>query len=444
MTTEAKPDLDALPHPYWVDGINDPKDTSRLVKRVKLSDLMNYDPRAAYKHKRLWEFHLGWAHKDYGWTSLASTRRIQTEMQARSPTSDAMSLQHIAAGNRDLVEWQYLFEEEKGKGHRGTRYSINWSLLELAANGQFPVSVHLQGDAISVHLIGDAAVTHVGDANSVSVHPVGDKDPTTKTRLKDGAISSSNSAASATPPHVAGLAPASGEAPQGFEEFWTAYAHKQQRAKAKAAWAKLDPSPELVSTIITEAGRWAAHYAEHAVEPRWRVLPHNWLAGENWLQDLPIVHKDAKSAAIANVRGRAKPASTTKSATHGIGANIKHFSVTGYTEEGSPFSDWFATVSFQADDGTAFSQRFHALSIDGDGPDLDAYNAMAKAVFGKGNPVEDWVGRRVGVTDDKGLEFWWLPPEVSPPPTPARRYLTADEAEREAFEAWCAEQDEAA
>lgn len=96
-------------HPYWVDGINDPKDTSRLVKRVKLSDLMNYDPRASYKHRRLWEFRLGWARKEYAWISLASTRRIQTEMQARSPTSDATSLQHIAAGNRDLVEWRYLF-----------------------------------------------------------------------------------------------------------------------------------------------------------------------------------------------------------------------------------------------------------------------------------------------------------------------------------------------
>ena len=143
----------ALPHPYWVDGINDPKDTSRLVKRVKLSDLMNYDPRASYKHKRLWEFHLGWAHKEYGWTSLASIRLIRDKIQERSPTGETMSLQHIAAGNRDLVDWQYLFEDEPGKGHRGTRYSINWNLLELAAAGQFPFSVHLQGDATSVHPI---------------------------------------------------------------------------------------------------------------------------------------------------------------------------------------------------------------------------------------------------------------------------------------------------
>src|SRR4051812_16648883 len=125
---QAKARASAVPYPYWTDGINDPKDTSRLVKRSKLSDLMNYDPRASYRHKRLWEFHLGWAHRDYNWTSLASVRRTQAEMLARSPTGKAISIQNIASGNRDLTDWQYLFEDEKGKGRRGTRYSINWQL----------------------------------------------------------------------------------------------------------------------------------------------------------------------------------------------------------------------------------------------------------------------------------------------------------------------------
>lgn len=106
---------EGVPYPYWTDGIDNPKDTARTVARMKLSDLMNYDPRASYRHKKLWEFHLAWAHKDYKWTSLASVRRIQAEMLARSPTGKAMSTQHIASGDRDLVKWQYLFEDEKGK-----------------------------------------------------------------------------------------------------------------------------------------------------------------------------------------------------------------------------------------------------------------------------------------------------------------------------------------
>jgi hypothetical protein len=120
----------------------------------------------------------------------------------------------------------------------------------------------------------------------------------------------------ATPPLADGLAATAAETPPGgFEGFWNSYAHKQKRDKAKTAWAKLDPSPDLVATIIAEAGRWAEHYAKHNVEPRWRVLPHNWLAGEGWLQDLPIIHTDAKSAAISKVRGSAKTTKASDSVT---------------------------------------------------------------------------------------------------------------------------------
>ncbi|MCS3502811.1 hypothetical protein M2189_007676 [Bradyrhizobium japonicum] len=227
--SRAKSTASAVPHPYWIDGINDPKDTSRLVKRVKLSDLMNYDPRASYRHRRLWDFHLGWAHKDYNWTSLASVRRIHAEMQARSPTGTALSIQNIASGDRDLVEWKYLFEEEKG--------------------------------------------------------------------------------------------------------------------------------------IVTD-----------------------------------------------------------------------------YAEEGSPFADWYVTLDFQPEepeDGRPFSRKFHVLTTGGDGPDLDAYNDAVRAVFGKGKPIAEWVGRYVGV-DKSG--YWHLP-DYQPEPEPASppRRLTIEEAEREAYESFCAE-----
>ena len=33
---------------------------------------------------------------------------------------------------------------------------------------------------------------------------------------------------------------------------------------------------------------------------------HNWLAGERWLEDVPAVYEDPKSAAIANKRGSGK------------------------------------------------------------------------------------------------------------------------------------------
>lgn len=69
MTTPAK---DRAPHNqvllgvgYWTDGAQDPR---KPVGRMKLSDLMNYDDRPSYRHKRLWEFHLNWAHEKHDFT----------------------------------------------------------------------------------------------------------------------------------------------------------------------------------------------------------------------------------------------------------------------------------------------------------------------------------------------------------------------------------------
>jgi hypothetical protein len=458
-----KPPAGDVPHPYWIDGINDSKDTSRLVKRTKLSDLMNYDPRASYRHRRLWDFHLGWAHKDYNWTSLASVRRIRAEMQARSPTGNAISIQNIASGDRDLVEWQYLFEDEKGKGRRGSRFSINWQLLELAANGHFPVCVHPVDDATSVHPVDDTAVHPVGDATASSVHPVGDKDPTTQTRLPDGATSSSNdSAAPATPPHAAGLAPASGEAPQGrasasipnslagFDELWAAYRFKHDRAKAKVAYGKLDPSPELHAELCAGAAAWADHYEANKTAPRWRVRLHNWLGGEKYLEDVPQVYTDAKSAAISQTRGSAKP---VKDKPASPSLNIRRYRITDYQTEGSPFADWYEIFTFEGEDGTMpFTQRMHVLKSGtenaDDAPDYYAKHQLCRAAFGKGNPEGDYIGRIVGVNSDKGgIMFHHLPDVIQPEPTPppARR-MTVEEAQAD-YNAWyeaSLEEDEAA
>jgi hypothetical protein len=156
-----------------------------------------------------------------------------------------MSTRHIASGNRDLVEWQYLFEEKKGGGHRGTRYSINWQLLELAAGGQFPVA-----------------------------YPLGE-----------------------TPP---------GRESAPFMELWKAFNLKltNTKQKAKAAYEKLSPDGDLHATMVEAAARLHAHYEQHNTERRYRIQCHSWINARGWEDDLPIVYTDAKSAAIA--RGAAR------------------------------------------------------------------------------------------------------------------------------------------
>jgi hypothetical protein len=173
------------------------------------------------------------------------------------------------------------------------------------------------------------------------------------------------------------------------------------------------------------------------VEPRWRVLPHNWLAGENWLQDLPIIHADAKGAAIAKVRGTGRAKSCSQKSDNPATGKIATCLVTDYAEEGSPFADWFVILDFQPEDGGPFSRKFHVLATRGDGPDLDAYNDAARAVFGEGKPIGKWVGRYVGI-DKSG--YWHLPdyqPEPAPEaqPAPAPRRMTVEEAQAE-YDEW--------
>jgi hypothetical protein len=425
------------PYPYWIDGINNPKDSSRLVKRVKLSDLMNYDPRASYKHKQLWEFHLGWAHEDYNWTSLAAVRRIQAEMLARDPAGKAMSLHHIAAGDRDLVEWQYLFEDEKGKGRHGTRFSVNWELLELAAKGQFPVCVHPVGDAICVTLQGDSGVTLQGDANASCVHPVGDKDPTTQTRLPDGATSSSNdSAAPASPPHAAGLVPASGGAPQGrasdtvpaadtlaggFDELWEAYRFKHDRAKAKAAYGKLSPDANLHAKLIAEAARWHAHYEGNNTEPRWRVRLHNWIGGEKYLEDVPQVYSDAKSAAISKTRGSAKPAkaSTGRAAKPGCAFAAGETTIT-ITKADLSKMQTSSLLILTAEDADGI-EYIHTIPLEHHNEEVQAAGqrekdklADAAGLYFGFEDAGQLVGRQVVALVDSG-ELTWHPPRGGQP-----------------------------
>lgn len=67
---------------YWTKNVKDPRDP---VGKIKLSDLMNYDARATYKHKMLWEFHLGWSHADYEHTSLASGAEDPGHVQRAKP-----------------------------------------------------------------------------------------------------------------------------------------------------------------------------------------------------------------------------------------------------------------------------------------------------------------------------------------------------------------------
>jgi hypothetical protein len=85
-----------------------------------------------------------------------------------------------------------------------------------------------------------------------------------------------------------------------------------------------------------------------------------------------------------------------------------------------------------------------------EGADAAEYRELCRATFGEEhgilNPVGEWIGRIIGISEEAGESvLWHLPDENEPPdepePTSPPRRLTVEEAEREAYEAWLAEND---
>jgi hypothetical protein len=339
---------------------------------------------------------------------------------------------------RELDEWGHA-TRVPGIGTRPSEYVPHW--VTSASGVQMTTTSDDAPSGVQMTTTLVVESTPLDDASGVQMTP--------QTYLRTPAYRpavqevESSSAAPATPPHAAGpVGAASGEAPQvGFEEFWNSYAHKQKRDKAEAAWAKLDPSPDLAAIIITEASRWAAHYVEHNVDKKWRAMPHNWLASKSWTCDLPIIYTDPKSAAISKVRGSAKATATNKPTS----LNIRRYRITDYQTEGSPFADWYEIFTFEGEDGTMpFTQRMHVLKSGtenaDDAPDYYAKHQLCRAAFGKGNPEGDYIGRVIGMNSDKsGIMFHHLPdviqPEPAPPPARIQRALTPEEAQAD-YDAW--------
>ncbi|MBZ9984756.1 hypothetical protein LB521_26860 [Mesorhizobium sp. BR-1-1-8] len=376
---------------YWTKNVKDARDP---VGKIKLSDLMNYDARATYKHKMLWEFHLGWSHADYEHTSLASVRKIRELLKERSPFGKTMSIQHINESNRDLCAWGYMRELEKGRGTKASRFLVNWDLLSLAASGGFPPSVNLQGDASevapSVHPIGDACVHPIGDASGGSVHPEGDKDLSTSTGLEDPVegIDRLECAAPTAPLAVGVAATAAVAAQDEFEQLWNAYDYKKNKREARAAFKKLGPNPDLFATMMTAASAWRQSWAAQgdSKAPRFRL--DKWLEREEYDCEPPTAYQPRER--------KAKPAAD-KPATKTKGRVTDQLRILEAEYIGSPFGDYRVRLKL---DGPAGEQEhvLKILSASGPGEDSDVFRKIQQAF---GSDADEWPGQRVRLEMDR-------------------------------------------
>ncbi|MFL5020391.1 MAG: hypothetical protein ACJ8EW_30200 [Rhizobium sp.] len=297
---------------YW--KLDDPRG---VLGQTRATALMRSDKRASYKHFALIEFHWGWSHKKYDYTSLVSVRKMHSTLAARNPLGEAaLSLPHISKGNRDLCDWGWLIELEKGSGRNASRFIPNFAVFHVAAEGNFcaflngdiKFSVNPVGErngfGISVHHMGNAGVTYEVNANRFCVHPVGNKDPLTGTGLQDRSTERGNDCAPASPPATVGPggATAPGGAQGGFEELWKAYFPKRgqgDKKKARAAYDKLAPNSELHAMLIESAGAWFNAWAAQDKRDAPRKHLDTWLVGEHYECEPPTAYKAKEKKAPA-------------------------------------------------------------------------------------------------------------------------------------------------
>ncbi|MBB3562887.1 hypothetical protein FHX06_004231 [Rhizobium sp. BK512] len=283
-----------------------------LEAKFHLLAMLPYDKRAKRKHSLVFGFILDWYHSRYG-DALASVRHVVATIKERDPAGVGLYAGDVHSALTDLVAWGYL-TQQKGSGRTASRYVPVWEKA---------YSVHktpnTTEDEISVRENQNTSVRETPNANGDSVHKIQNEDPPTGPGLqtREHVVGNMFDAAPVAPPAVGLEATAAGPASgDRFAEFWKAWPRKHGKAKAAKEWKKITHAADLVSHVIATARIWADHYAKHGVDMKWIPEPANWLAGERWDEDLPLVHIDAKGAAITKAKANA-PAKTPKARRRG-------------------------------------------------------------------------------------------------------------------------------
>lgn len=88
-----------------------------------------------------------------------------------------------------------------------------------------------------------------------------------------------------------------------FDVFWSAYPRKTDRKKALNAFTKINPSDDLLQTMLDAVSAWSSKWL---AEPQYTPHPTTWLNGERWNDAPPPVatkpnqHKPSSGAVNQN------------------------------------------------------------------------------------------------------------------------------------------------
>jgi hypothetical protein len=227
---------------------------------------------------------------------------------------------------RRIIENGVISVIRQGIGTRPTEYDLNFEFGKKVSSGA------QEGTSTSGALEGTSSGSLEGTSTGARGAPEG-----TQTYLRNmptGMLTvgmNEDTPAVPTAPPVPGLeADTAATAvdpetqPNLFEELWSVFPRKHQRAKARAAYKALAPDDDLHAHLMASAIALAAHYEKTATEKKWWKHMHTWLVEERYLEDLPEPYENPKEAAIARVRENGpRKASKTPPAEKATGLSPK-------------------------------------------------------------------------------------------------------------------------
>lgn len=326
------------------------------------------------------------------------------------------SRSNIIASVRRLAEQGAIALVRQGQGTRPSEFSLNF---EFASSGTADntTSSHDPSGIVDVTSGGTADDTSSASSGTADVTESYLQNPAYKAEIL---IDRVDPAAPTAPPLADGLAATAAgvtaveecaNTKPTFEALWRAYDHAKGKKEARAAWNDLPEDTDLAA-VIESASAWQQSWAAQGKPEAPRFTLARWLKDERYDEDAP-------KGFIKVERGKAKSKSTGKGDL-GIGANIKRFTIIDHKTDGSPFTDFWETYTFRADDGHEFSRRMHIVSATAEfseGADFELKRALYFAAWGRGNTQGDYIGRVVGASDDKGLAFFQVDQPVAEPDT---------------------------
>lgn len=185
---------------------------------------------------------------------------------------------------RRLVARGPFWIVREGAGTRPTEYGLNFDFA-------------LSGGAATTSISGGAEATSSGGADATARASSGGAAttefdlPSPADKPADGKGRTLNSDAR---PRGDGLPATPVGGAEDFEKLWDAYGVKLERAKARAAFDKIAPSPEQLAEMMGAAHRWREGYFAQSRPAGYRKRLATWLVDECWLEMVPSPFRPRK------------------------------------------------------------------------------------------------------------------------------------------------------